>query len=785
MTRTPTTRRPLALLLLLLSLAGCQLALDGAGCPCADGWTCCAGANVCMREASSCPASDETIEIQPGSVHVPVGWPQRFVASEDVTWRVYEPDGGTIDADGLYQPPAVPGSYTIVAARAGAPDHFALAQVTVETWRLDTRVGGPGGRGDLDDVHGGAGGGAGDARFDQPQKLVMASTGESNIYVADCANNTIRVVAPATSVRTIAGKPPGHAFLHFTDDSSDFVDGVGEAARFRCPTGLALDDAAGILYIADRDNHAVRQMVVATGEVRPVAGAPELIAPTGARDGTGSDARFYDPVALALDGHGGLYVSESEGLIRRIELATRAVTTVAGTVGAPVRDGAGADTGLDRPMGLAWDPAGTLYIADGTSVRRFDPTTAMVTTFASPLSSARDLVLDATFGLLVTESSGGSFGGRITRVDPVTGAVSSWIGGTGSSVDGPLASAQIGDPIGITSWTPHPGHVYITDASTSTVRGVDPTLTVGTYAGALPLAQDLIADGAHGPMTADAQGHVFWFARDGIRVAPGDASLGDTAGLNRPNNLVVSSDGSRLYVIGAQDVYAADVTWDGQTPARSAFQAIAHAPSWFPPELGEVHGAALDDHGNLFVAVASSETVFRVNLASGDVVSLAGALESGHVDGSASSARFWHPIGLAYVAGNAHRNQPDRLYVADSVDHTIRMIDLSTGAVTTPFGASTDGRVVDGVGTAARFIAPAWLALDAGGNLYAADRDTVRRIELGAGTVRTFVGSGGRGVVLGGLPGSLNVASGLVARGSQELWIGNLGENVQVSAHAE
>jgi sugar lactone lactonase YvrE len=176
--------------------------------------------------------------------------------------------------------------------------------------------------------------------------------------------------------------------------------------------------------------------------------------------------------------------------------------------------------------------------------------------------------------------------------------------------------------------------------------------------------------------------------------------------------------------------------------------------------------------------------VSRVDLATGQVTLLAGApQQAGSDDGAGGAARFAGPQGLAFVPGS-----PDRLYVADTGNHTIRAIDLSIGMaigmVTTPLGTTGVGATLDGVGTAAQFARPTALAADAAGNLYVAEAGRVRRVDLHSGTVWTFLGSGQRGVLLGELPGSLNRPAGIAVLDDSELWIVNRGEGAIVSAHA-
>jgi DNA-binding beta-propeller fold protein YncE len=114
-----------------------------------------------------------------------------------------------------------------------------------------------------------------------------------NVYVADLNNHRIRKITPARTVTTLAGS------------SSGFADGVGTAARFNNPLGVAVD-AAGNLYVGDRFNHRIRKITPA-GVVTTLAGTGT----TGSADGVGTAARFNNPFGVAVDAAGNLYVADA------------------------------------------------------------------------------------------------------------------------------------------------------------------------------------------------------------------------------------------------------------------------------------------------------------------------------------------------------------------------------------------------------------------------------------------------------------------------------------------
>jgi sugar lactone lactonase YvrE len=112
-------------------------------------------------------------------------------------------------------------------------------------------------------------------------------------------------------------------------------DGVGSQALFNNPTGIAVD-GAGVVYIADTGNSTIRR--VATGSVTTLAGLPGI---AGLRNGSGVEAWFNQPKALALDSTGALYIADTgNAVVRKIDLAGN-VTTLALTEGTSSSSGTG------------------------------------------------------------------------------------------------------------------------------------------------------------------------------------------------------------------------------------------------------------------------------------------------------------------------------------------------------------------------------------------------------------------------------------------------------------
>jgi hypothetical protein len=116
-----------------------------------------------------------------------------------------------------------------------------------------------------------------------------------------------------------------------TSDTFGFANGVGTAARFDTPVGVAVD-SSGNLFVTDLFNYAVRKLTptLAGMEVTTFAGT---VGTAGSTNGTGTAARFNEPYGIAIDSAGNLFVADyANSLVRKITTAG-VVTTLAGTAG--------------------------------------------------------------------------------------------------------------------------------------------------------------------------------------------------------------------------------------------------------------------------------------------------------------------------------------------------------------------------------------------------------------------------------------------------------------------
>jgi sugar lactone lactonase YvrE len=181
------------------------------------------------------------------------------------------------------------------------------------------------------------------ALFSSPYSVAVASSGA--IYVADFANHKIRLMNPNRTVATLAGNTLGSA------------NGVGTAALFNNPLGVAVD-TAGAVYVTDAGNHNVR-LIHPNRTVITLAGGTAA----GVTDGVGTAARFSNPTGIAVDASGAAYVSDRTGPRIRIIYPNRTVITLAGsTLGST--NGVGTAALFHGPCNVAMDASGAVYVAE-------------------------------------------------------------------------------------------------------------------------------------------------------------------------------------------------------------------------------------------------------------------------------------------------------------------------------------------------------------------------------------------------------------------------------------
>lgn len=317
----------------------------------------------------------------------------------------------------------------------------------------------------------------GNARFNFPEGVAVDTAG--NVYVADGSNQTIRKITPAGVVSTLAGSPL----------QKGAADGSGSSARFFDPTGLAVG-GDGAVYVADRNNNAIRK-ITSGGSVSTLAGA---VGGTSSADGIGSAARFDGPGGVALDGSGNLYVADTENHTIRKITPGAAVTTVAGSAGSSgATDGTGSAARFNAPSGVAVDLLGNVYVADSGNhtIRKITPAGATTTLAgeagvngssdggsAAHFDGPSGIAVDSLGNVYVADT----FNSTIRKITPA-GEVSTFAGSAGvfGSADGTGGAASFNLPGAIA--VDADGNLFVADTANSTIRKISSAGVVTTLAG--------------------------------------------------------------------------------------------------------------------------------------------------------------------------------------------------------------------------------------------------------------------------------------------------------------
>lgn len=623
-------------------------------------------------------------------------------------------------------------------------------------------------------------------RFYRPADIAVSG---DYMYVADMNNQLIRRVDIMTGeISTVAGKPP----------SPGIQDAVGVESRFSTPGGITMD--ADGLYVADTFNHIIRKMDRTTGEVTTLAGSPGVY---GSADSTESPALFSSPTDVIVDAAGeNLYIVDTNNhVIRRMRLSTGEVRTFAGYPGIPgALDGTGRDARFNSPK-RGVRIGDNLYIADtgNHAIRQVDMGTGVVTTIAGErgvagwtdtgegsgaarFNSPGDLTTDGTF-LYVADTGTHA----IRKVNPLTGFVATIAGTRGSSglLDSrPETAPLFNAPEGIV-W--HNGILYVADTGNHLIRKVDlATGEVSFLAGDMscieesevvngvtttklkctgqPLGVSSYSDSADGtgktaafnaPTGMSADGTYLYVMDTGVSsIRRVDMNTGETKtfsysknkglSLNAPSGSDLS--GNQMYVAdrGNQIIRKLDITNLSGAPliliAGSVGEAGYRYSAGYSAQFNRPVGIAADGMGNLYVADTANHTIRKIVISTREVTTIAGTPgHGGFMNSEFGSPMFNLPRGICVVG--------DHLYVADSGNHLIRRVNVSTGYVGLVAGlvdyvkSTGSSGTSDSTGAAAGFNDPRGITTD-GTYLYVTDtgNHTIRRILRTTGQVKTIAG---------------------------------------------
>lgn len=327
---------------------------------------------------------------------------------------------------------------------------------------------------------------------DQPAVVIEASTNELQIVVPSgtgAADVHVRV-----SGQEAQGAVPAFTYLEFTDyvvatvagvSTFGLQDGTGVDARFRNPEGVAISPDGDII-VADRANNSIRR-VTTEGVVTTIFGDGS----TGYADGDVSVAKLNYPWKVCVDKDGNIFIADNRNhAIRKID-TNGLVSTVAGTGAAGFADGPGAQAQFNQPVDVAVDDNGVLYVADNANhkIRKITPD-GVVSTVAGDASGFKDgdvatalfknpsgVTVDADGNIFVADR----LNHRIRKIDMVSGQVTTVAGaGTTGSRDGLAGESQFNNPYGIE--VDEDGSIIVADLNNNKIRMVE-NGTVSTIAG--------------------------------------------------------------------------------------------------------------------------------------------------------------------------------------------------------------------------------------------------------------------------------------------------------------
>jgi sugar lactone lactonase YvrE len=608
------------------------------------------------------------------------------------------------------------------------------------------------GKGDL----GSANGTGAAASFNDPQGTAVDSNG--NVFVADSENYIVRMITPAGVVSTLAG----------TAGVSGSMDGTGPAAQFGYLTGITVDES-GNVFVSDLSNYTIRKITPA-GVVTTFAGTTGV---PGSLDGIGTAAMFLLPEGLAVDGNGNLFVGDSTGDVIRKITPSGVVTTFAGTPGFEgSADGTGSAAQFYGPDGVAVDASNNIYVADGQNytIRKITQAGA-VTTFAGTagnFGSANGTGPSASFGYIsgIAAGPGGNIfasdtDNELIREITSTGVVTTLAGDNGMSgdVDATATAAQFNQPDGLAADSS--GNLYVADSGNNVIREITQAGVVTTFAGTGPYVGDMNGPGVvalfnfPSGVAVDGSGNVY-VADSGnslIRQINASGVVSNFAPLT--GNYIAADASGNVYEATAPTIIKIAPGGAVSTLAGGGPGAYVNATGTAAAFGGFFTAVASDPSGNVYVADDENNAIRKITPL-GVVTTLAGTAPDGSIIGTGFNMSFGYIFSLAAdSSGNVYVNNYSFVYRVDQTGTATLLATAGAYLTFSPYpGTAVDGlgnvfltgqqgniwRIdpsgtltiiagppnggtgfVDGTGASVRFGYMNGIAADASGNVYVAD----------------------------------------------------------------
>jgi sugar lactone lactonase YvrE len=470
------------------------------------------------------------------------------------------------------------------------------------------------------------------------------------------------------------------------------VDGAFASTQvIDTPSGIASDGSGGY-YVTSGDQGRVYR-VSADGTIRRIAGTDWGYSGDG---GPATNAQLNDPHGVAVDSVGNVFVADTHNnCIRKID-PDGIITTVL--------------AGLSMPHGVAVDAADNVFVADTFNRRILVITRSGIDTVSAGfLSRPYGVATDSAGNLFIADTDAL----KIRKLD-AKGVVTTVAGGGSEAIPESGISAlraQLTYPYSLT--VDSVGNLWIADTQASRIRKVSPDGIITNVAGAGPLDG---YSGDNGPATS-------------ARVKNPQGITIDTSG----NVLIADTGNNRVRKVTADGVITTVAGNGRRVVDNSGFSGDGGTASL--AQLSSPTSAAVDSAGNLFISDSNNRRVRKVT-PDGVISTVAG---NGQIDfsgdgGPAVSAQIGGPGGLVVdAAGNLFiaANNRIRKVTPDGIINTI----VGDGVI----GFKGDG----GPALSAQLHGPAFLALDAAGNLFFSDwgNHRVRKVTP-AGVITTVAGGG-------------------------------------------
>ena len=675
--------------------------------------------------------------------------------------------------------------------------------------------------------------------FNEPAFLSL-NQADGDLFVSDGANHVIRRVLAGDegTVETLAG----------TEQQAGSQDGMLTQASFNNPQGVALD-RRGDLWVVDSGNHTIRRIDLDEGTVETIAGQAGV---AGSNDGVGIQARFSSPVGIAFETEPLALQLEREregdppppvtmiiadtgnGLIRRVhEDGTVETIVTSGPGPSAVRSLKGISglfqvqvtpLSFQSPTGVVVDSFGSIYVTEPEAerVRAILPSGEVILVAQSGTVDRPQGLAVTSDGRVVVAERGRSaqeiqfagpsvFGILPGRIDNLGGSRvtirgRNFTANTVVVVGRTRVDAQVEDRSTITFIAPPlpSGRLTVTvlhrggyDQSPLFVEPVPVNaladLEVVTVAGGTPFARDgsiatLAQLGLPTHVAFDKEGNLLITdsALNRIRKVSARTGIITTVVGNRaprlvnPQGIAFDRKGNLYIVDTGHNVVRVVTSDDGaiETLAGNGEKGFSgdEGPAG-EASLSSPIGISVAPNGDVFIADTENHRIRMIDGQTGIITTLAGTGQSGFSGngGPATAASLSSPQAVLYLDGD--------VLVADTNNHAVRRIDRQTGIIAPLAGTGFPGFLGDqGPAGSARLLFPTRLAVDSSGNVYIADTSNlrIRKVSAETGIITTVAGTGENGFSGDNGPptsAALSLPVGLAVNAADDLFIADVGNH--------